>query len=95
MEIIIFSIFQRPEDLWAPHSLPVSPRPHKKDNSSWLAIQKVMWKLEDTLIKIESSKHVLLCMWNANMLRIGFNELTIYLTFDSYKAILDLKLRPQ
>ncbi|KAH7518222.1 hypothetical protein FEM48_Zijuj09G0148600 [Ziziphus jujuba var. spinosa] len=30
----------RPEDLWAPHSLPVSPRPHRKGTSSWLAIQK-------------------------------------------------------
>nr|AML76855.1 putative LOV domain-containing protein [Batis maritima] len=31
----------RPEDLWAIHSKPVYPRPHKKMNSSWLAIQKI------------------------------------------------------
>lgn len=31
----------RPEDLWAIHSRPVFPRPHKKDSSSWLAIQKI------------------------------------------------------
>ncbi|KAL4579834.1 hypothetical protein LXL04_016001 [Taraxacum kok-saghyz] len=31
----------RPEDLWAIHSQPVSPRPHKKYNSSWKAIQKI------------------------------------------------------
>ncbi|RZB98955.1 Phototropin-2 isoform E [Glycine soja] len=30
----------RPEDLWAIHSQPVFPRPHKKDNPSWIAIQK-------------------------------------------------------
>nr|AML77185.1 putative LOV domain-containing protein [Allium sativum] len=32
----------RPEDLWAIHSKPVFPKPHKKNNSSWLAIQKIM-----------------------------------------------------
>nr|AML78937.1 putative LOV domain-containing protein [Azadirachta indica] len=31
----------RPEDLWAIHSQPVFPRPHKRDNSSWIAIQKI------------------------------------------------------
>ncbi|XP_007043127.2 PREDICTED: phototropin-2 isoform X1 [Theobroma cacao] len=31
----------RPEDLWAIHSQPVFPRPHKRDSSSWLAIQKI------------------------------------------------------
>ncbi|CAN6454108.1 unnamed protein product [Victoria cruziana] len=30
-----------PEDLWAIHSKPVFPKPHKKDSSSWKAIQKV------------------------------------------------------
>lgn len=34
-------MLQRPEDLWAIHSQPVFPRPHKKDNPSWIAIQKV------------------------------------------------------
>ncbi|MBA0562055.1 hypothetical protein Golob_007133, partial [Gossypium lobatum] len=29
----------RPEDLWALHSQPVFPRPHKRHSSSWLAIQ--------------------------------------------------------
>nr|AML76452.1 putative LOV domain-containing protein [Manilkara zapota] len=31
----------RPEDLWAIHSQPVFPRPHKKNSASWVAIQKV------------------------------------------------------
>ncbi|GMI64555.1 phototropin 2, NON PHOTOTROPIC HYPOCOTYL 1-LIKE [Hibiscus trionum] len=31
----------RPEDLWALHSQPVFPRPHKRDSPSWLAIQKI------------------------------------------------------
>ncbi|KAJ9704699.1 hypothetical protein PVL29_002983 [Vitis rotundifolia] len=31
----------RPEDLWAIHSQPVFPKPHKKDNSCWIAIQKI------------------------------------------------------
>nr|AML78585.1 putative LOV domain-containing protein [Passiflora caerulea] len=31
----------RPEDLWAIHSQPVFPRPHKRDSSSWRAIQKI------------------------------------------------------
>ncbi|KAK9075006.1 hypothetical protein SSX86_003325 [Deinandra increscens subsp. villosa] len=31
----------RPEDLWAIHSQPVFPRPHKKYNSSWKAMQKI------------------------------------------------------
>ncbi|XVF67086.1 hypothetical protein PTKIN_Ptkin10aG0092400 [Pterospermum kingtungense] len=30
-----------PEDLWAIHSQPVFPRPHKRDSPSWLAIQKI------------------------------------------------------
>ncbi|XP_057419673.1 phototropin-2 isoform X2 [Lotus japonicus] len=36
----------RPEDLWSIHSQPVSPRPHKKDHPSWLAIQKIAAKGE-------------------------------------------------
>ncbi|XVE49648.1 hypothetical protein DITRI_Ditri01bG0098600 [Diplodiscus trichospermus] len=31
----------RPEDLWAIHSQPVFPRPHKRQSSSWQAIQKI------------------------------------------------------
>nr|AML78301.1 putative LOV domain-containing protein [Jacquinia sp. BC-2016] len=31
----------RPEHLWAIHSQPVHPRPHKKGNASWKAIQKI------------------------------------------------------
>nr|AML78563.1 putative LOV domain-containing protein [Hilleria latifolia] len=31
----------RPEDLWAIHSQPVYPRPHKRGSSSWTAIQKI------------------------------------------------------
>nr|AML79188.1 putative LOV domain-containing protein [Idiospermum australiense] len=36
----------RLEDLWAIHSQPVLPRPHKKNNSSWKAIQKITVKGE-------------------------------------------------
>nr|AML78126.1 putative LOV domain-containing protein [Helonias bullata] len=32
----------KPEDLWLNHSKLVSPKPHKKNNSSWRAIQKVL-----------------------------------------------------
>ncbi|XP_044973997.1 phototropin-2-like [Hordeum vulgare subsp. vulgare] len=32
----------RPEDLWAVHSLSVFPKPHKRNNSSWKAIEKIM-----------------------------------------------------
>nr|AML77789.1 putative LOV domain-containing protein [Solanum virginianum] len=31
----------RPEDLWALHSLPVYPRPHKRNSALWTAIHKV------------------------------------------------------
>ncbi|XP_056170082.1 phototropin-2 isoform X1 [Syzygium oleosum] len=31
----------RPEDLWAIHSQPVFPRPHKRYSPSWVAIQKI------------------------------------------------------
>ncbi|XAR71133.1 Non-specific serine/threonine protein kinase [Bertholletia excelsa] len=31
----------RPEDLWAIHSQPVYPRPHKRDSTLWAAIQKI------------------------------------------------------
>ncbi|KAL6211054.1 hypothetical protein ACLB2K_016282 [Fragaria x ananassa] len=31
----------RPEDLWAIHSQPVFPKPHKRDSASWLAIQEI------------------------------------------------------
>nr|AML78115.1 putative LOV domain-containing protein [Eriospermum lanceifolium] len=32
----------KPEDLWANHSKVVTPKPHKKSNLSWRAIQKVL-----------------------------------------------------
>nr|AML79436.1 putative LOV domain-containing protein [Nandina domestica] len=32
----------RPDDLWAIHSKPVFPRPHKRNNPSWIAIQKIL-----------------------------------------------------
>ncbi|XP_043709522.1 phototropin-2-like isoform X2 [Telopea speciosissima] len=32
----------RPEDLWAIHSQPVFPRPHKKNSPSWVAIQMII-----------------------------------------------------
>nr|AML77191.1 putative LOV domain-containing protein [Papaver rhoeas] len=41
----------RPEDLWAIHSKPVSPRPHKKNNDSWLAIQKIIARGEQIGLK--------------------------------------------
>ncbi|CAN6554411.1 unnamed protein product [Malus baccata var. baccata] len=31
----------RPEDLWAIHSQPVWPRPHKRESPSWTAIQEI------------------------------------------------------
>nr|AML77448.1 putative LOV domain-containing protein [Buxus sempervirens] len=41
----------RPEDLWAIHSQPVFPRPHKKDSSSWTAIQKIIARGEPIGLK--------------------------------------------
>nr|AML78066.1 putative LOV domain-containing protein [Hakea prostrata] len=41
----------RPEDLWAIHSQPVSPRPHKKNSSSWVAIQKIISRGEKIGLK--------------------------------------------
>nr|AML79284.1 putative LOV domain-containing protein [Sanguinaria canadensis] len=41
----------RPEDLWAIHSQPVFPRPHKKNNSSWIAIQKIIARGEQISLK--------------------------------------------
>ena len=31
----------RPEDLWAIHSQPVFPKPHRRNSRSWIAIQKI------------------------------------------------------
>nr|AML77052.1 putative LOV domain-containing protein [Asparagus densiflorus] len=41
----------RPENLWAVHSQPVFPKPHKKSNSSWLAIQKITRQGEQISLK--------------------------------------------
>nr|AML78752.1 putative LOV domain-containing protein [Heliconia sp. BC-2016] len=41
----------RPEDLWAIHSKPVFPKPHKKGNSSWIAIEKTTGKGEEIGLK--------------------------------------------
>nr|AML77502.1 putative LOV domain-containing protein [Phycella chilensis] len=41
----------KPEDLWANHSKVVTPKPHKKDNSSWRAIQKVLESGENIGLK--------------------------------------------
>nr|AML79106.1 putative LOV domain-containing protein [Lepidosperma gibsonii] len=41
----------RPEDLWAIHSKPVFPKPHKKNNSSWIAIEKITRKGERIELK--------------------------------------------
>nr|AML77349.1 putative LOV domain-containing protein [Sabal bermudana] len=35
-----------PDDLWAIHSRPVFPKPHKRNNSSWIAIEKITEKGE-------------------------------------------------
>ncbi|KAK8941221.1 Phototropin-1 [Platanthera zijinensis] len=32
----------KPEDLWANHSKIVHPKPHKKNNASWMIIQKIL-----------------------------------------------------
>ncbi|KAF3331221.1 phototropin-2-like isoform X1 [Carex littledalei] len=41
----------RPEYLWAIHSKPVFPKPHKKNNSSWIAIEKITRKGEQIELK--------------------------------------------
>nr|AML77910.1 putative LOV domain-containing protein [Lomandra longifolia] len=41
----------RPEDLWAIHSRPVFPKPHKRNNSSWLAIEKIIREGEQIGLK--------------------------------------------
>ncbi|KAJ4962577.1 hypothetical protein NE237_022516 [Protea cynaroides] len=41
----------RPEDLWAIHSQPVFPRPHKKNSPSWVAIQKIISRGEQIGLK--------------------------------------------
>nr|AML78540.1 putative LOV domain-containing protein [Xeronema callistemon] len=41
----------RPEDLWAIHCKHVFPKPHKKNNSSWLAIEKITRKGEQIGLK--------------------------------------------
>nr|AML78500.1 putative LOV domain-containing protein [Nolina bigelovii] len=41
----------KPEDLWANHSKVVIPKPHRKDNSSWRAIQKVLESGENIGLK--------------------------------------------
>ncbi|KAL5713692.1 non-specific serine/threonine protein kinase [Ranunculus cassubicifolius] len=46
----------RPEDLWAVHSQPVIPRPHKKNNPSWIAIQKIIARGEQ--ISVEHFKPI-------------------------------------
>nr|AML77721.1 putative LOV domain-containing protein [Agave tequilana] len=40
-----------PENLWAIHSQPVFPKPHKKNNSSWLAIEKITREGEEIGLK--------------------------------------------
>ncbi|XP_042509403.1 phototropin-2-like [Macadamia integrifolia] len=41
----------RPEDLWAIHSQPVFPRPHKKNSPSWVAIQMIISRGEKIGLK--------------------------------------------
>ncbi|CAA6670213.1 unnamed protein product [Spirodela intermedia] len=40
-----------PEDLWAVHSQPVFPRPHKRNSPSWIAIQKIAGQGETINLK--------------------------------------------
>nr|AML78069.1 putative LOV domain-containing protein [Myristica fragrans] len=41
----------RPEDLWINHSKVVLPKPHRKDNSSWRAIEKILQSGEQIGLK--------------------------------------------
>lgn len=41
----------RPEDLWAIHSQPIFPKPHKRNNSSWMAIEKITGEGEQIGLK--------------------------------------------
>ncbi|KAJ0987145.1 hypothetical protein J5N97_005501 [Dioscorea zingiberensis] len=41
----------RPEDLWAIHTMPVLPKPHKRSSSSWIAIQKIIGSGEQIGLK--------------------------------------------
>ncbi|PKA51098.1 Phototropin-2 [Apostasia shenzhenica] len=41
----------RPEDLWAVHSKPVFPKPHKSNSSSWKAIEKICGNGEQINLK--------------------------------------------
>lgn len=46
---------QKPEDLWAKHSLPVHPKPHSRNSSSWRAILEVkssMSNLHDIYLQL-------------------------------------------
>lgn len=46
--------FQRPEDLWAVHSQPVFPKPHKRESAAWTAIRKVLYWVSYLAIDIIS-----------------------------------------
>ncbi|XP_042509982.1 phototropin-1 isoform X2 [Macadamia integrifolia] len=41
----------KPEDLWMKHSKTVLPKPHRKDSSSWRAIQKILHSGEEIGLK--------------------------------------------
>nr|AML78318.1 putative LOV domain-containing protein [Cyperus papyrus] len=41
----------KPDNLWAIHSRPVFPKPHKRNNSSWIAIKKITRKGEQIELK--------------------------------------------
>nr|AML78505.1 putative LOV domain-containing protein [Wollemia nobilis] len=41
----------KPEDLWMIHSRAVLPKPHKKNNSSWKAIEKILERGEQISLK--------------------------------------------
>jgi hypothetical protein len=47
----LHAIWQKPEDLWALHSLSVFARPHSKQSKSWAAVNKVKTKGQNLGLK--------------------------------------------
>jgi hypothetical protein len=51
----LFDYLQKPEDLWMNHSKVVLPKPHRRDDVAWKAIQKVLLLFYLKLGKIHST----------------------------------------
>jgi hypothetical protein len=61
----LFDYLQKPEDLWMNHSKVVLPKPHRRDDVAWKAIQKVLLLFYLKLGKIHSTHfHVKLPICN-------------------------------